>query len=302
MMGKKAVIIIGEVHRDPAPVAIIEQFLDNLKAKSVGPAIYCEMPSNVTPELYYENILATIPPVERMIKGYFQKFFIAKESLRLTYTPIEKQVGLKQAISSIIKDETQATQAFTSLIRINTYKQELSLYKKIINSNIPYKGIDDGISYDHKDMLKRDKNMAQTIYNNMIKSDKECNVVICQVGILHVHRVTGFLEKIIENSLNKNIKLFPMMLHSHYVDDEIPHDMQKINEYKQEVSKELGSFFDKTSILDILVEENPTTGEFVTNQASEILGDVISYINELTYGDVYKSIEIIGNRAFGDCD
>ncbi|AZL15267.1 hypothetical protein [Rickettsiales endosymbiont of Stachyamoeba lipophora] len=296
MIGKPkiSIVILGKIHRDPMANAVAEELVGKLANQQI-PIVFCtEKEHNPNlPELL-AHLSNQIPLTEEYIKkNDLQKFFETRHGLKLPFVSLENQLRLLKELEKMPNSSSfSPSKSLQDIICIESTKKNLSLLKIIKELKVPYIGIDkdyhlvhSSTPEDHEIELKRINNMVTGVTQQAFKEyDNGSKLIICQGGIIHTHRFAASLMAFIQDNPNLpfDIAIYPVTIHSEYVQDQIPGTKEVIFSMQQNDSQVLKLLYRQMNAREIFFEEDQVTGTFKSVEFDMLISQAINHVKGLS--------------------
>ncbi|HEV2613989.1 MAG TPA: hypothetical protein VGV92_04705 [Gammaproteobacteria bacterium] len=217
-----SVVMVGNVHRDHGPPVMLLQLIKQLVKMGCN-VVYCD---EMTPDI-------TLP-----LKIIFDTTNTqdSEEYRHLCHTDKEHakpyfRLDDLEMINSVAKSRTR----YDLIIGINAHTAEKTLCQYLFQTKIPYQGLEPPAA-EWEEMQarfheghavaefeqQRAPYMAATLVEKVFPDLKENTIVICNIGVLHSHRVAAnVLEQHAQaQDPSCNIKAIPLVCFSNYIDEE----------------------------------------------------------------------------------
>jgi hypothetical protein len=294
MPKKISIVILGNIHRDPAPLILMRDLLPSLHQKKI-PCVHCEEDhADQTLDnklignskfLEQNEALFKIPAIHNLLTK--------KKTLTRTYLPLDCRHELEKIIASAtLLPKNEVNSLVWSLLHNNAYIEHLKLAQLEKTLGISYCGIEMSLQEQKKMQYETQNNNMYALWENkridiMVNNifAKGCaqlagdGIIFITCGINHAHRLAVALQL----HYNKNpelknkygIKIFPLKFFSPYVTDGIESHKAAVAITKQYDSAEVLKSYDLIPCYEIMCTEQGDT--FTSAQWNNISIKFINY-------------------------
>lgn len=245
---KITIILLGELHRDPANTYFIKKYLEQLKGTNIPVMFLHEGASDETPEMIIKGNSNVVTVNNFLLQKNSSLSMLAKgnkevSNLKLEYFKLQDRNLLKKAIIETIPQfsnpshEAELERTALQLLQCLSYPQRIAMFKTIQDKKIPAYGLEATAKERESIINKIYRDKSNTTYvsyeeeriNTMadnllryIQSFKEQGgVVLSLIGANHIQNLT----RIIQDKLNQNkltyAQIIPITLFSPYTIDGI---------------------------------------------------------------------------------
>ncbi len=278
-MSRITIVILGEIHRDPAPPKLLMEHMDLIRSAKI-PMVYCyESPHDNKLEEEIERHQSSIagnahvlkiPAIRTLLKEH-------KES-GVQYFEIADLPKIEKILASIRPDLEDHVIHVTgaSAISNNSHKSRLDLLKKIKHDGVAYFAIDcnkretqavqNNLELWQPNETYRMMQMTDQLFDTVIPRLKDNGgVIFISIGMLHVHRLTAHIMTKLATGCcaTHTIIVQPTIMFSPLVEDAREAMLKAQHEYDNIDPNEIRSWYPCISITKLKAQI--TSGEKVNS-------------------------------------
>lgn len=286
-MASITIVLIGGIHRDPAPTSIERQFYKKSEEAQI-PFVYCqEDDCDNTLQRAIEGNNLFIKFAEKFLSNSHIKGILQRNAGLSRSFFLSSQGETIRRIVAMLNPSISRPALFEiggAVQRYNHYKEAVRFKKLLLEKNIPFVPIDlkdtlKSVMQDDQQYYKmeaaRIEKMSETILGTAVPKLGGRGIILVDTGMNHTERLAAQLSIKIKK-LDQRIQLFSMIVFSGYSIDGYEDHSYTVRLSRNHDSQEVFTEYNKIQCHRVYCDEDLETQEFHSDLLSSLVSRIFS--------------------------